>query len=223
MTEKYCLRGKIKKLEVKMWNLKVKGTDVVSYNQRFQELALMCARMFPEESDKLKRYADGLPDMIHESVMAYKPKTMQDLVEFATKLIDKKIRTFPERNLAGNGNALPKVYDVGHAGINPDSNDVTELSDQLKKLSDKGFIRHSSPPCGAPMLFVKKKNGSYRMCVDYRELSKLTVKNRYPLPRIDDLFDQLQGSNVYSKIDLRSAYHQLRVCEEGIPKTAFRT
>ncbi|GJS67996.1 putative reverse transcriptase domain-containing protein [Tanacetum coccineum] len=83
------------------------------------------------------------------------------------------------------------------------------------------------PPCsspwGAPVLFVKKKDGSFRMCIDYRELNKLTVKNRYPLPRIDDLFDQLQGSSVYSKIDLRSGYHQLRVREEDIPKTAFRT
>ncbi|GJU32533.1 putative reverse transcriptase domain-containing protein [Tanacetum coccineum] len=76
---------------------------------------------------------------------------------------------------------------------------------------------------GAPVLFVKKKDGSFRMCIDYRELNKLTVKNRYPLPRIDDLFDQLQGSSVYSKIDLRSGYHQLRVRDEDIPKTAFRT
>ncbi|GJU77498.1 putative reverse transcriptase domain-containing protein [Tanacetum coccineum] len=90
-------------------------------------------------------------------------------------------------------------------------------------LSDKGFIRPSSSPWGAPVLFVKKKDGSFRMCIDYRELNKLTVKNRYPLPRIDDLFDQLQGSSIYSKIDLRSGYHQLRVREQDIPKTAFRT
>nr|GEZ12037.1 putative reverse transcriptase domain-containing protein [Tanacetum cinerariifolium] len=78
-------------------------------------------------------------------------------------------------------------------------------------------------PVGAPMLFVKKKDGYFWMCIDYRELNKLTVKNRYPLLRIDDLFDQLQGSSVYSKIDLRSGYHQLRVQEEDILKTAFRT
>nr|GFB68105.1 putative reverse transcriptase domain-containing protein [Tanacetum cinerariifolium]GFC10127.1 putative reverse transcriptase domain-containing protein [Tanacetum cinerariifolium] len=91
------------------------------------------------------------------------------------------------------------------------------------ELSDKGFIRPSSSPWGAPVLFAKKKDGSFRMCIDYQELNKLTVKNRYPLPRIDDLFDQIQGSSVYSKINLRSGYHQLRVREEDIPKTAFKT
>ncbi|GJZ01670.1 putative reverse transcriptase domain-containing protein [Tanacetum coccineum] len=101
--------------------------------------------------------------------------------------------------------------------------EMKELSEQLQELSDKDFIRPSSSPWGAPVLFVKKKDGSFRMCIDYRELSKLTVKNRYPLPRIDDLFDQLQGSSVYSKIDLRSGYHQLRVREKDIPKTAFKT
>nr|GFB30354.1 retrotransposable element Tf2 [Tanacetum cinerariifolium] len=100
---------------------------------------------------------------------------------------------------------------------------MKDLSKQLKELFDKGFIRSSSSTWGAPVLFVKKKDGSFRMCIDYRELNKLTVKNRYPLPRIDDLFDQLQGSSVYSKIDLRSGYHQLRVRYEDIPKIAFRT
>src|ERR687886_644546 len=100
---------------------------------------------------------------------------------------------------------------------------MKEMSDQLQKLLDKGFIRPSSSPWGAPVLFVKKKDGSMRMCIDYRELNKLTVKNRYPLPRIDDLFDQLQGSSVYSKIDLRSGYHQLAVKEGDVSKTAFRT
>ncbi|GJT71546.1 putative reverse transcriptase domain-containing protein [Tanacetum coccineum] len=100
---------------------------------------------------------------------------------------------------------------------------MQELSNQLQELADRGFIRPSTSPWGAPILFVKKKDGSFRMCIDYRELNKLTVKNRYPLPRIDDLFDQLQGLSVYSKIDLRSGYHQLRVRDEDIPKTAFRT
>ncbi|GJT45986.1 retrotransposon protein, putative, ty3-gypsy subclass [Tanacetum coccineum] len=97
------------------------------------------------------------------------------------------------------------------------------LSNQLQELSDRGFIRPSTSPWGAPVLFVKKKDGSFRMCIDYQELNKLTVKNRYPLPKIDDLFDQLQGSSIYSKVDLRSGYHHLRVRDKYIPKTAFRT
>ncbi|GJQ99718.1 putative reverse transcriptase domain-containing protein [Tanacetum coccineum] len=463
MTDKYCPRGEIKKLEFEMWNLKVKGTDVVTYSQCFQELALMCDRMFPEEIDQVEKYVGGLPDTIHGSVMETKPKTMQDAIEFATELMDKKINTWAERqadnkrksddtarnnqnqqpnkrqnngrayaagngdrrpyggprplcskcnyhhdgpcapkchkcnrfshlsrdcrnlpnvntranqrgngcfecgaqghfkkdcpklknnnnlgNRVGNAKAQAKVYAVGNAGANPDNSVVTdlmpvelgsfdviigmdwlakyhavivcaekivripfgdeilivrgdgssnkhgtrlniisctkaqeyltkgchvflanitatkdedkskekrledvpvvqefpevfpkdlparapyrlapsemkELAEQLQELTDKGFIRPSSSPWGAPVLFVKKKDGSFRMCIDYRELNKLTVKNRYPLPRIDDLFDQLQGSSIYSKIDLRSGYHQLRVREEDIPKTAFRT
>ncbi|GKB29278.1 putative reverse transcriptase domain-containing protein [Tanacetum coccineum] len=101
--------------------------------------------------------------------------------------------------------------------------EMKELSDQLQELSDKGFIRPSSSPWGASVLYVKNKDGSFRMCIDYRELNKLTVTNFYPLPRIDDLFDQLQGSSVYSKIDLRPGYHQLRLREEDILKMAFRT
>ncbi|GJR15742.1 putative reverse transcriptase domain-containing protein [Tanacetum coccineum] len=517
MTDKYCPRNEMKKLEAELWNLKVIGTDVVRYNQCFQELALLCVRMFPEESDKIERYVGGLPDMIHGNIVASKPKTMQEAVEMATELMDKRVSTIAERqaknkrkfentsrnnqnqqqqnkrqntgraytarsgdkkqyrgsrplclkcnyhhdgpcapkkkcpklknnkskcgNQDGKDTAPAKVYAVGRAGTNPDSNFVTgsfllnnryasvlfdtgadrsfvstafssqiditpstldhlydveladgriiglntilrgctlnllnhpfninlmpvelgsfdaiirmdwlakykaiivcaekiiripwgnetliihgdesnqghetrlhiisysktqeymlkgcpvflahvttnevedksekkrledvpivrdfpevfpedlpglpptrqvefqidlvpgaapvaqapyrltpsemkELSEQLKELSDKGFIRPSSSPWGAPVLFVKKKDRSFRMCIDYRELNKLTVKNRYPLPRIDDLFDQLQGSSVYSKIDLRSGYHQLRVREEDIPKTAFRT
>ncbi|GJY49148.1 reverse transcriptase domain-containing protein [Tanacetum coccineum] len=97
MTDKYYPRTKIKKFEVELWDLKVKGTNVIGYNQRFQELALLCVRMFPEKSDKIERYVGGLPDMIHGSVVASKPKTMQEATEIATQLIDKRIRTFAKR------------------------------------------------------------------------------------------------------------------------------
>ncbi|GJW76107.1 reverse transcriptase domain-containing protein [Tanacetum coccineum] len=99
MTDKYCPRNEIKKLEMEIWDLKVKGTDLTSYTQRFQELALLYGRMFPEESDKIEKYVGGLPDMIHRSVVASKPKIMQDAVEIATELLDKKIRTFVERRI----------------------------------------------------------------------------------------------------------------------------
>nr|GFA94956.1 putative reverse transcriptase domain-containing protein [Tanacetum cinerariifolium] len=407
MADNYCSRNEMKKIETEFWNLEVQ-----------------------EESDRVKRYIGGLPDSIHGSVLASKPKTMQEATEMATGLMDKKIRTYAERHAANKRkfedtsrnnqgrHQPPKRQDVSKAyaagssnrkqgvmgrvrkllvmsaghkdiskGTNPDANTVTgmfllnncyayvlfdtgadrsfvstafssqfdiaptvldhdyaveladgrivsvntvirsctlnflnrsfhidlmpvemgsfdviigmdwlskyqavivcadkieaegksekkrlenvpivrdfpkvfpkdllglpltrqvfqidlipgaasvarapyrlappemkELSEQLKELSDKGFIRPSSSPWGASVLFVKKKDRSFRMCIDNRELNKLTVKNRYPLPRIDDLFDQLQGSSVYSKIDLRSGYHQLRVREEDVPKTAF--
>ncbi|GJX46758.1 hypothetical protein Tco_0271948, partial [Tanacetum coccineum] len=113
---------------------------------------------------------------------------------------------------------FPKVFPKDLPGL-----PQFELSNQLQELSDRGFLRPSTSPWGAAVLFVKKKDGSFRICIYYQELNKLTIKNRYPLPRIDDLFDQLQGSSVYSKIDLRSGYHQLGVRDEDIPKTAFRT
>ncbi|GJX72292.1 putative reverse transcriptase domain-containing protein [Tanacetum coccineum] len=110
----------------------------------------------------------------------------------------------PTRQVEFQIDLIPGAAPVARAPYRLAPSEMKELSEQLKELSDKGFIRPSSSPWGAPFLFVKKKDGSFRMCIDYRELNKLTVKNRYPLPRIDDLFDQLQGSSVYSNIDLRS-------------------
>ncbi|GKC37904.1 reverse transcriptase domain-containing protein [Tanacetum coccineum] len=179
MTDKYYPRNKIKKLEAKLWNLKVKGIDVIGYNQRFQELVLLCVRMFLEESNKIERYVGGLPDMIHGNIVALKPKTMQEAVEMATELMDKKVSTIAERqaenkrksagnanntnnrrdtrsgqkstffecgvqghfkrecpklknnknrgNQVGNDRARAKVYAVGHARTNPDSNVVTDM------------------------------------------------------------------------------------------------
>jgi hypothetical protein len=101
--------------------------------------------------------------------------------------------------------------------------ELDELKKQLQDLTEHGFIRPSESPFGAPVLFVKKKDGSIRMCVDYRALNKITIKNKYPLPHINELFDQTQGANYFSKFDLRSGYHQLRINEADIAKTAFRT
>ncbi|GJX71204.1 putative nucleotidyltransferase, ribonuclease H [Tanacetum coccineum] len=129
----------------------------------------------------------------------------------------------PIRQVEFQIDLIPGAAPVARAPYRLAPSEMQELSDQLQELADRGFIRPSTSPWGAPVLFVKKKDGSFRMCIDYRELNKLTVKNRYPLPRIDDLFDQLQGSSTYSKIDLRSGYHQLRVRDKDIPKTAFIT
>nr|GEU95262.1 hypothetical protein [Tanacetum cinerariifolium] len=455
ITDKYCPRGEIQKLESEYWNLKVKGLDLLYYNHRFQELALMCDRIFPEESAKVERYIGDLPDMIHGSVKASKPQSMQEAIKFATEMMDKKMLTHAERqaehkrkfddtsrnnqhqqqpfkrnnvahayivgpgdkkpyrgtkplcskcnyhhdgpcapkNRAGNRNVVARAYVVGTVGINPNSNVVkgtfllnnryasilfdtgadrsfistsfnylidiipttldhvydVELADSriilvntlirgctlnflnhpfnidlmpiemgsfdviigmdwlvkhhaviiydkklvrvpfdnkilifhgdgsnnghesrlniilctktqrhllkgcpiflehvtMKGVEDKTKVkRMEDVPIAQdfPEVFLEDLSGIppthqvefqidlipgaahvARMCIDYRELNKLMVKNRYPLPRIDDLFDQLQGLSVYSKIDLRSGYHQLRVREEDIPKTAFRT
>ncbi|CAH1449799.1 unnamed protein product [Lactuca virosa] len=129
----------------------------------------------------------------------------------------------PERQVEFRIDLVPGATPVTKSPYRLALAKMQELSSQLNELINKGFIRPSSSPWGAPILFVKKKDGSFRMCIDYRELNKLTIKNRYPLPRIDDLFDQLQGANYFSKIDLRSGYHQLRVHENDVPKTTFRT
>nr|GEU76469.1 putative reverse transcriptase domain-containing protein [Tanacetum cinerariifolium]GEU81713.1 putative reverse transcriptase domain-containing protein [Tanacetum cinerariifolium] len=134
MTDKYCPMGEIKKLEVELWNLKVKGTDVVTYNQHFQELALMYAKMFSKESDKIERYINGLPDMIHESVMTSKPKIMQDDLSGLP----------PTRQVELQIDLIPGAAPIARAPYRLAPSEMKELSDQLKELSDKGFTRLSS-------------------------------------------------------------------------------
>jgi len=118
---------------------------------------------------------------------------------------------------------VPRAAPVSRAPYRMSVPELTELKMQLQELLDKNYIRPSVSPWGAPVLFVRKKYGTLRMCIDYRQLNKLTIKNKYPLPRIDELFDQVKGATVFSKIDLRSGYHQIRIKEEDIAKTAFRT
>ena len=101
--------------------------------------------------------------------------------------------------------------------------ELKELKVQMEELVNKGFVRPNTSPWGAPVLFVKKNDGSFRLCIDYRELNKVTKRNQYPLPRIDDLFYQLQGERVFSKIDMRSSYHQLKIQSKDVPKTTFKT
>ena len=117
---------------------------------------------------------------------------------------------------------LPRTSPISKAPYRMTPTELKELKDQLQELLDKGFIRPSASPWGAPVLFVNKKDGTMRLCIDYRELNRVTVRKKYPLPRIDDLFDQLQRAQVFSKIDLRYGYHQLKIKGEDIPKTTFR-
>ncbi|XP_074283690.1 uncharacterized protein LOC141608227 [Silene latifolia] len=129
----------------------------------------------------------------------------------------------PKRDVDFSIDLKPRAGPISKPPYRMGPKEMEELKKQLDELAEKGYIRPSVSPWGAPVLFVKKKDGSLRLCVDYRELNNVTIKNRYPLPRIDDLFDQLSGAGVFSKIDLRSGYHQLRIKNEDIPKTAFRT
>ncbi|GKC76283.1 putative reverse transcriptase domain-containing protein [Tanacetum coccineum] len=370
MTENYCPRSEIKKPETELWNLTVKGTDVESYTQLFQELILLCSRMVPGEFDKIekslkdqkvltyatrqaenKRRMDNNSRNNHAQQPPYKRQNVArayaagpgEKRDYAGTLPFQghykndcpKLKNKNRGNAAGNSEARGRAFALGGGEPNLDSNVVmdnsydVELADGRitgvdtiiqgctlnllnhpfnidlipvklgsfdaiigmdwlsmyhvvivcddkitqkyllkrchvflariteKKTEDKSeekrpedvlvvrdFLEFfpedsSSVPLtrqvefqidlvpgaalGAPVLFVKKKDGSFQMCIDYRELNKLTVKNRYPLLRIDDLFDQLQGSSVYLKVEMRSGYHQLRVREKDIPKTSFMT
>ncbi|KAI3673781.1 hypothetical protein L6452_39911 [Arctium lappa] len=153
-------------------------------------------------------------------------KTLEDVEvvrEFSDVFPDDLPGLPPDRQVEFKIDLTPGAAPIARAPYRLAPSEMKEMMSQLQDLLEKGFVRPSSSPWGAPVLFVKKKDGTMRMCIDYRELNKVTVKNKYPLPRIDDLFDQLQGAGCFSKIDLRSGYHQVKVKEEDIPKTAFRT
>nr|GEU53104.1 putative reverse transcriptase domain-containing protein [Tanacetum cinerariifolium] len=224
------------------WKSHVK---TVGHDAAYEELALLCERMFPEESDKIEKSSGNANTGNNQRTTeanqrgngCYKCGAQGHFKRAFLKLKNKN-----HGNQGRNGNAPAKVYVVGNPGTNPDFNVVTGYhvflahvtikktkdKSEGKRLKDVPIVQDfpevfpkdlsglTSTRQEAPVLFVKKKDGSFRMCIDYRELNKLTVKNRYPLLRIDDLFDQLQGSSVYSKIDLRSGYHQLREHEEHL-------
>ncbi|MCH82779.1 RNA-directed DNA polymerase (Reverse transcriptase), partial [Trifolium medium] len=129
----------------------------------------------------------------------------------------------PEREIEFSIDLVPGAEPISTAPYRMSPLELKELKAQLEELLQKHFIRPSVSPWGAPVLLVKKKDGGMRLCIDYRRLNKVTIKNKYPLPRIDDLLDQLRGATIFSKIDLRSGYHQIRIKNSDIPKTAFRT
>ena len=129
----------------------------------------------------------------------------------------------PERDVEFVIKLQPGTAPISRRSYRMAPKELAELKTQLQDLLNKGFIRPSSSPWGCPAIFVKKKDQTLRLCVDYRPLNEVTIKNKYPLPRIDLLFDQLSGAKVFSKIDLRSGYHQIRIRPEDVPKTAFTT
>ncbi|GJV93810.1 putative reverse transcriptase domain-containing protein [Tanacetum coccineum] len=188
------------------------------------------ARAYAATPTENSRYAGNLPlckicILHHTGPCIVKCQTCNKGERTLHKSVSKSKQQCPWESIYAEGQECSPRSEHSHGSTWPSSSSPSRIPNRFNARSDtnRGFIRPSTSPWGAPVLFVKKKDGSFRMCIDYRELNKLTVKNRYPLPRIDDLFDQLQGSSTYSKIDLRSGYHQLRVRDEDIPKTAFRT
>jgi hypothetical protein len=129
----------------------------------------------------------------------------------------------PRREIDFSIDLVPGAASVSKKPYRMSTPELKELQMQLEELLKKGYIRPSVSPWGAPVLFVKKNDGTMRLCIDFRQLNKYIIKNKYPLPRIDDLFDQLRGANIFSKIDLMSGYHQVRIKKEDIHKTTFRT
>nr|GEX47454.1 putative reverse transcriptase domain-containing protein [Tanacetum cinerariifolium] len=244
MTDKYCLRGEIKKLKSELWNLRVKSNDVRGNGTGQKPICYECGseRHFKKDCPKFKNnnhgtqgrnatapakvYVVGRAGTNLDSNIITEKKRLEDvpIIQNFPKVFPEDLPGLPPtRQVEFQIDLIPGDAPVARVPYRLAPSEMKELSEQLQELFDKGFIRPSSSPWGAPVLFIKKKDGLFRMCIDYRELNKLTVKNRYLLPRIDDLFDQLQGSSVYSKIDLRSGYHQLRVQEQDVLKTAFRT
>ena len=182
----------------------------------------------PEMIERLTTFPkrSGEAQVYHMSESTYKEVDLSQILilrEFSDVFPDDLPGLPPKREIDFHIDLVPGSSPISKAPYRMAPLELAELKTQLEELQDKGFIRPSVSPWGAPVLFVKKKDGSLRLCIDYRELNKITIKNKYPLPRIDDLFDQLKGAGVFSKIDLRSGYHQLRIAEEDIPKTAFRT
>nr|GEV79308.1 hypothetical protein [Tanacetum cinerariifolium] len=246
--EEFCPDEEVQRMEDELRSLKLRDTKIVAYTQRFHELILLCPEAVPTKKKRLKHTLKKNPQgeearggayVIKEADKDQGPNLVMGHL-FKIDLMPIELGTFDviigmdwlvEQDIVimcGKKKELQekRIEDVhvirDFPEVFPDDLPGLPPSRQVEFRID--LVPGVAPVARAPtVLFVKKKDKSFCMCIDYRELNKLTVKNRYPLPRIDDLFDQLQGSSVYSKIDLRMGYHQLRIREEHIPITAFRT
>ncbi|GKB00513.1 putative reverse transcriptase domain-containing protein [Tanacetum coccineum] len=237
MREEFCLPEEIQRIEVELWNLRVKDSNISAYTQRFNELVLLCPEMLSSEKKKVEAYLpllEGTENFVvycDTSHKGYGAILMQreKVIAYASRQLKKHEENYMTHDLElgavvfarADSHHLDKLNlelslcpdaPVARAPYRLAPSELKELSDQLKELLEKGFIRPSSSPWGAPVLFVKKKDGSFRMCIDYRELNKLERNViGIPLLRIDDLFDQLQGSSVYSKNRFAVMVIQLRL------------
>ncbi|KAA3466329.1 DNA/RNA polymerases superfamily protein [Gossypium australe] len=212
----------------------------VNYGKKYIEIRCENGDTLRVESDE----QDGSPVMIsHMSAQRYIRKGYEAYLTFVMNAKETELKiesvpivceypdVFPEelpglpqvREVEFGIELAPGTIPISIAPYRMAPTELKELKAQLQEMTDKGFDKSSYYLWGAPVLFVKKKDGSMKLCIDYRQLNKVTVKNKYPLPRIDNLFDQLKGATVFSKIDLRSGYYQLRVKDSDVPKTAFQT
>jgi hypothetical protein len=158
--------------------------------------------------------------LVDEKFVANNIRVVRD---FPDVLLEELPEMPPDREVEFVIDLLPGTAPISKRPYMMSVEELKELKKQLMELQEAGYIRPSSSPWGAPVLFVQKKDGSQWMCVDYRSLNDVTIKNKYPLPRIEDLFDQMRGARVFSKIDLRSGYHQMKIRPSDIPKTDFAT
>ena len=165
----------------------------------------------------------GCQDYLAYVVETGKEGTLADEIPVVREFPDYITGLPPDREVEFTIDLIPRTEPISIPPYRMAPTELRELKAQLEELLSKGFIRPSISPWGAPVLFMKKKGGSLWLCIDYRQLNRVTIHNQYPLPRIDELFDQLQGSRVDSKIDLRLRYHRLRVQESDVPNTAFMT
>nr|GEY10422.1 putative reverse transcriptase domain-containing protein [Tanacetum cinerariifolium] len=198
------------------------GREIIIYGDKRKGESKLCSMMKARKNMSCGCQA-YIAHVLDTNVEKKSVKDVPVVNEFLDVFLEDLSGVPPERQLEFRIDLIPGETPIAKTSYHLAPSEMKELMSQLQELLDKGFIRPSSSPWGAPILFVKKKYGSMRMCIDYRELNKVTVKNVYPLPRIDGLFDQLQGARWFLKIDLRSGYHQLKVREEDIHKTAFRT
>ncbi|PKA62661.1 RNA-directed DNA polymerase like [Apostasia shenzhenica] len=180
---------------------------------------------------KIKIRGEGSQDLVvfgKSTTMNIKDKTIElqnvpVINEYSNVFSEDLPGLPPDREIEFAIDLIPGIGPISKAPYRMVISELQELKTQVHELLDKGYIRPRVSPWGAPVLFVKKKDDTLRMCIDYRELNRVTIKNKYPLPRIDDLFDLLHGASVFSKIDLRSGYYQLKIKNKDIPKIAFRT
>ena len=194
--------------------------ELISKNDSQEdEITIALIRSTSQEDSELEKCASEM-----QSVYVIDDFEKQVVEEFKDVFPDQlPVGLPPEREVDHKIELLPDAKPFSRPPTRMSVKELQELKNQLNDLTAQGFIRPSSSPWGTAVLFVKKKDGSIRMCIDYRRLNSVTIKNKYPLPRVEDLLNQLHGAKVFSKIDLRSGYHQIRIMKEDIPKTAFRT